>query len=112
AGPQTQDDTCSGSCTATCTGSACVGKNDKGDCIDAQGGISQLCCSGKTATPCFPPQGGGSITRSGSPGTNGQTKANAPTFRIPRTDSTLIITTPGPPGPGALLLPADVKVSP
>ena len=112
AGPQTQDDTCSGSCTATCTGSACVGTNDKGECIDAKGGISQLCCSDKTSTPCFPTKGGGSITRSGSPGTNGQTMVNATTFCIARTESTLINTTTGLPGPGALLLPADVKVSP
>jgi hypothetical protein len=113
AGPQTQDDNCgSGSCTATCTGSACVGTNDKGECIDAKGGIAQLCCSNNTATPCFPTRGGGTITRTGTPGTNGQTMVNATTFCIARTESTLINATTGLPGPGTLLLPAEVKVTP
>jgi len=113
AGPQTQDDNCAGgSCSATCTGNACVGKNAKGECIDAKGGIAQLCCSTNTTTPCFPTKGGGSITRTGTPGTNGQTMVNATTFCIARTQSTLINATTGLPGPGALLLPAEVKVTP
>jgi len=110
AGPQTQDDGCgSGSCTATCTGSACTGTNAAGQCIDAKGGISQLCCSTATSTPCFPTKGGGSIIRTGTPGT--QTLVNAATFCIARTNTSLINITTGLPGPGALLLPANVTVS-
>jgi hypothetical protein len=110
-GPQTQDDACgvAGACNAQCTGAACAAMNN-GQCVDAKGGISQLCCSNATATPCFPTRGGGSITRTGKPGTNGQTLVNATTFCIPRTDSTLINVTTGLPGPGALLLPANVTV--
>jgi len=63
---QTQDDGCNeGSCTATCTGAACAGTDAQGNCIDAKGGVSQLCCANATSTPCFPTKGGGSITRSG-----------------------------------------------
>jgi hypothetical protein len=112
AGPQTQDDNCgSGSCTAACTGSACVGTNDKGECIDPKGGISQLCCSNNTSTPCFPTKGGGSIVRTGAPATDGHTALFASTFCIPRTNATLINVTTGLPGPGALLLPAQVQVA-
>lgn len=112
AGPQTQDDNCGGgSCNAGCTGAACTGHNAKGECIDAKGGISQLCCSSNTTTPCFPTKGGGMITRTGSPGVDGQQMLSAATFCIAHTDSTLINTTTGLPGPGALLLPADVHVS-
>jgi hypothetical protein len=112
AGPQTSEDSCSGgSCTATCTGAACAGTDAQGNCIDAKGGISQLCCSSKTDTPCFPTKGGGSIVRTGKPGTDGQTLVNAALFCIAHTNSTLINVTTGLPGPGALLLPATVTVS-
>jgi hypothetical protein len=113
AGPQTQDDSCSGGqCNAGCTGAACNGTDAAGNCIDAKGGISQLCCSNNTATPCFPTRGGGSVTRTGHPGTNGATLLNAATFCIARTNSTLINITTGLPGPGALLLPSKVSVLP
>jgi hypothetical protein len=114
AGPQTQDDACgNGSCNSPCApgSAACVATNAKGECIDAKGGISQLCCSSSPSTPCFPTKGGGSITRTGSPGTDGQTLLDAATFCIARTNSTLINVTTGLPGPGALLLPAMVSVS-
>ena len=87
------------------------GLTPKGNCIDAKGGISQLCCSNTTTTPCFPTKGGGSIARTGYPGTDGQTLVNAATFCIAHTNSTLINMTTGLPGPGALLLPATVTVS-
>jgi hypothetical protein len=109
---QTQDDSCGpGACNATCTGSACVAMNN-GQCIDAKGGISQLCCSNNTATPCFPTRNGGSIRRTGHPGTDGQTLLSAALFCIPATESTLINVTTGLPGPGALLLPSQVSVRP
>jgi hypothetical protein len=108
---QSQDDSCgTGSCTATCTGAACAGTDAAGNCIDAKGGISQLCCSNNTTIPCFPTRGGGSITRTGHPGTDGQTLLTAATFCIAATDSTLINITTGLPGPGALLLPSNVTV--
>jgi hypothetical protein len=110
---QTQDDACGqGSCTATCTGSACAGTDAAGNCIDAKGGISQLCCSNSTATPCFPTRGGGSITRTGHPGTNGTLTVQATTFCIDATNSSVINVTTGLPGPGALLLPSQVSVRP
>jgi hypothetical protein len=110
---QTQDDSCSGgSCTAPCSGAACAGTDAQGNCIDAKGGISQLCCSTNTATPCFPTKGGGSITRTGHPGTDGNALLQATTFCIAATDSTLINITTGLPGPGALLLPSKVSVLP
>ena len=114
AGPQTQDDACgSGSCDAVCTGAACVGRDVNGDCVDAKGGVSQLCCSSDTSTPCFPTRGGGTISRTGSPGVNGQTLTFAATFCIARPPSSLLgNAATGLPGPGALLLPAQVQVLP
>jgi hypothetical protein len=110
---QTNDDGCNGgACNAGCTGAACVATDDAGNCVDAKGGLSQLCCASNTATPCFPTRGGGSITRVGHPGTNGQTLLSAATFCIAATDSTLINITTGLPGPGALLLPSLVSVRP
>jgi hypothetical protein len=108
---QTQDDTCGGgTCNSQCTGAACVGMN-AGQCIDAKGGISQLCCSNNTAIPCFPTRGG-TITRAGTPAAPGGTQVAAASFCIPATDSTLINVTTGLPGPGALLLPSQVSVRP
>src|SRR5262249_31664812 len=74
AGPQTSDDNCGGSaCNARCTGAACASTDAAGNCIDAKGGISQLCCASNTALPCFPTSvaskaaGLGSIIRTGKP---------------------------------------------
>jgi hypothetical protein len=112
-GLQAQDDGCGGdTCSATCTGAACVDHDDAGDCLDAKGGISQLCCAGFTDLPCFPTQDGGSLVRTGSPGTDSHVQVSAATFCIPRTASTLINLISGLPGPGALLLPNLVHVSP
>ena len=108
---ESQDDACgSGTCNAGCTGAACNGHDAAGNCIDAKGGISQLCCSSDTTKPCFPTKGGGSITRSGSPGLPGGRMLQATTFCIDATNSSVINATTGLPGPGALLLPADVVV--
>jgi hypothetical protein len=119
AGPQTSDDSCQGAaCNATCTGSACVSTDAQGRCIDAKGGISQLCCANNTSTPCFPTSaaskaaGGGSIVRTGSPVIPGNATGGvfAGTFCIARTNSSLINITTGLPGPGALLLPSVAVV--
>jgi hypothetical protein len=110
---QTTDDGCNGgACNATCTGAACAGTNAAGECVDAKGGISQLCCANATSTPCFPSKGGGSITRSGKPGTAGNIMVNAALFCIDATQSGIINITAGLPGPGALLLPVKVSVLP
>ena len=113
AGPQLQSDGCgSGTCTeGACTGLACVSGSGT-SCVAAQGGISQACCSSNTALPCFTSRSTGSITRTGTPGTPGQTEVFAATFCIARTNSALINTITGLPGPGALLLPGDVTVTP
>jgi len=112
AGPQTQDDACgSGTCATGCTGTACTGTDASGNCIDAKGGISQFCCSNNTATPCFATKTG-SITRTGTPGTDGQTLVSAATFCIAHTNSSVANAVTGLPGPGALLLPAKVSVLP
>jgi hypothetical protein len=113
AGPQTNDDNCgSGVCNAGCTGTACVSHDADGNCIDAKGGISQLCCSTNTSLPCFPTSaaskaaGLGSIVRTGKPMVPGGAQGTfAGTFCIAHRDSSLINSVTGLPGPGALLLP-------
>jgi hypothetical protein len=112
AGPQLQCG--SGTCVeGACTGLACV-SGSGASCIDAKGGISQACCSDSTATPCFTSRSTGSITRTGMPGTSGQTAVLAGTFCIPRSPISLHVTSAGMglPGPGALLLPVQVQVAP
>jgi len=111
--PQTQDDSCAGgTCTpGACTGQACV-SGSGANCVDIKGGISQACCSNSTSTPCFTTKNGGSITRTGTPATDGGTAVFATTFCIDATGSPAIDTTTGLPGPGALVLPAQVDVLP
>ncbi len=113
AGAQTSSDSCgSGTCTeGACTGTACI-SGSGATCVDAKGGLSQACCSNDTDTPCFLSRVTGSITRSGTPATSGNAGVYAATFCIARTDSALINTVTGLPGPGALLLPANVLVTP
>jgi hypothetical protein len=120
AGPQTQDDNCTGGvCNATpCTGTACATHDAAGNCIDAKGGISHYCCSNNTSLPCFPTSnaskaaGLGSIVRTGKPVVPGDAAGGvfAGTFCIAHTDSSLINSVTGLPGPGALLLPAVATV--
>lgn len=104
-----------GSCTATCTGNACVASTPDGQCIDAKGGVSQLCCSNNTQVACFP-SGPDGIVRSG--GTTVPLPA-WPDATYPKSgDATLVATfceaatgtaavdiATGLPGPGALILP-------
>ena len=112
AGPQTLDDSCAGTCIAECTGTACIARDAQDRCIDANGGISQLCCSDHSSTPCFPSRDDGTITLRGTPATDGGTAVFAATFCVPRPSSPLLATMTGLPGPGALLLPARVTVIP
>ena len=90
--------------------------NGQGECIDAKGGVSQLCCAGQTNMPCFPTAGGGQIQRTGKPGPplprwpdptypkNGDMTLAA-TFCEPITGTVLVDGVTGLPGPGALILP-------
>ena len=104
-----------GSCTATCTGNACVTTDAEGRCIDAKGGVSQACCSNNTQVSCFP-TGPDAIVRTG--GTTPPTPAwPDPTY--PKSgDATLVAAfcegqtgtaavdiSTGLPGPGTLVLP-------
>lgn len=112
---QTQNDNCGGSaCGAQCTGSACVnGPNPpNGVCIDAKGGISQLCCAGNTSLPCFPTGSGGAIERTGSPVVPGTPAGGvfAANFCIPAAGG-IVSAVAGLPGPGALLLPAVAELT-
>ncbi len=110
---QTQDDSCgAGTCSAGCTGAACVATTADGQCIDSKGGISQVCCSSDTTKPCFPTGEGGTIQRSGKRATDGQTGALAATFCIAPTQSATVNITSGLPGPGAMILPVQVSVLP
>ena len=105
-----------GTCNATCTGAACVSTTSGGQCVDTKGGLSQTCCSGNTALPCFPTANGGQIDRTGS------ATPSTPAFPDPTypktTDATLVATfceatsgssavdvVTGLPGPGAIVLP-------
>ena len=120
AGPQacgaSKDDACgAGTCGAQCTGSACVTTNADGDCVDAKGGVSQVCCSNATSTPCFP-TATGDVVRTGNasvpspawpdpsyPKSSESTLVS--TFCEPGTGSAVIDIVSGLPGPGALVLP-------
>jgi hypothetical protein len=113
------DDTCgAGSCSAECTGAACVTRTADGRCVDAKGGISQACCSTNTVRPCFPTADGGSIVRDGTAVPPAAASPDAPfpatgtvtlaaTFCEPSTGSLTLDTVAGLPGPGSLLLPMD-----
>ncbi len=102
---QNTPDSCpgGGACTAACTD--CASRGPNGECIDPKGGIAQVCCASDPRRSCFPTRSGGSIVRTGTPGTEKALFATA--FCIPATRASLINSTAGLPGPGALLLPAD-----
>ncbi len=117
-GVAVQDDNCQGTpCNATCAGTACATHDSQGRCIDAKGGISQVCCAGNPTTPCFPTAGGGQIIRTGTPDppapvwpdpTYPKTSTNGilvTTFCEGATTASTINATAGLPGPGALILP-------
>ncbi|TMA59987.1 MAG: hypothetical protein E6J75_02000 [Deltaproteobacteria bacterium] len=123
-GVPVQDNQCGGSfCNARCAARACISTSADGQCIDANGGVSELCCAGDTTKPCFPtafaPVGFmGSIERTGvaRPPTPGWPDPTYPksggatlvaTFCEPANTSGLTNTTAGLPGPGALTLPVE-----
>jgi hypothetical protein len=109
---------CAGSCDATCTGSACAMETPdpvtgEPACIDAKGGLSQVCCAGDTTIPCFATP----VERIGSaeppspawpiPAYPKQSRTVAvATFCEPASGSTTIDAIVGLPGPGAISLPA------
>ena len=111
---QVQQDNCQGSpCDATCTGQACVSYTPEGQCVDAKGGLSQVCCAGDTAMPCFPDP----LVRTGfaDPPAPVWPDLTYPkrstkgvlvtTFCVGATSRSTINTTDGLPGPGAIILP-------
>jgi hypothetical protein len=114
-----QDDGCNGgTCDAVCTGSACVATTPEGECLDANGGLAQLCCSNNTKLSCFPTRDGGSIVRTGMAGVaapawpeptypKSASATLVSTFCEPATGSTVVDIVTGLPGPGALLLPVE-----
>jgi hypothetical protein len=110
-GPQQGDDACGGgSCTARCTGPACVAVDAMGRCVDIKGGISQLCCSTGSTAPCFRTRAGGAIVRTGAPFDASPMGAFVATFCVPRTGASLINAVTGLPGPGALIVPVEAAV--
>jgi hypothetical protein len=122
---QPEDDRCgSGTCSARCSGAACIAEQPDPVapgatiCVDAKGGVSQLCCSNDATTPCFPSGGaGGQIERVGratpplpaSPGETYPKRAAAvvvDTFCLPATgDNSIDASVTGLPGPGAAITP-------
>jgi hypothetical protein len=87
-----------------------------GQCIDTKGGLSQTCCSGNTARPCFPTLNGGQIVRTGSatPPTPAFPDPTYPksgnvtlvaTFCEASSGSSAVDVVTGLPGPGAIVLP-------
>lgn len=110
-----QDDGCGGACGAACTGTACVSVTN-GQCADARGGASQVCCATASQRPCFPTASGVPIVRLGEaapptppfgdptyPKIGGVTLAG--TFCAPGSTSALVDAIVGLPGPGAVVLP-------
>jgi hypothetical protein len=98
-----------GTCTARCTGAACVAVDPLGRCVDEKGGISQLCCSSNPEFPCFP-TAEGAIVRTGAAFGSSPMGAFVATYCVPRTPAGLINNTAGLPGPGALILPVEASV--
>lgn len=120
-----RDDACgAGTCDAACTGGACVALVD-GECVDTKGGRSQACCSTDTTRSCFPTaSGAGAVVRTGRPfaaepgwpdpsypKTASAPAALAATFCEPATGDATVDMLTGLPGPGALLLPGQVRIT-
>jgi hypothetical protein len=101
-----------GACDTVCTGAACVGTTSSGECVDVKGGISQNCCTGNTASPCFPDP----IVRTG---TAAPPTPAFPDPTFPKTGNVTVVATfceassgsssvdvlTGLPAPGAIVLP-------
>jgi hypothetical protein len=115
-----KDDKCQengGTCTGECL---CASHDSLGNCLDAKGGVRQVCCSNDATRSCFPtgPGTAGKIERAGHPGVplpalpdatfpKAADLTQAAVFCEPATrDSNVINTLTGLPGPGALLLPS------
>jgi hypothetical protein len=108
---------CTATCNATCTGAACATQASDpatGDpiCIDAKGGVSQVCCAGATTIPCF----ASPLQRVGAaevpvppwpiPGYPKRSSMTAvATFCGPATGVATIDAVVGLPGPAAIALP-------
>jgi hypothetical protein len=108
---------CASTCDATCTGDACASETSDPAtgspiCIDAKGGVSQVCCADETIVPCFATP----VERTGSaeppmppwpgPAYPKQSKMTAVgTFCVPATGVATVDTLVGLPGPGATSLP-------
>lgn len=118
-----------GTCTAQCTGRGCVSQTTDPvtgapACVDAKGGISQLCCSSDTQRPCFPTRAGnpiGKIERLGKvdvpqppwPDPTYPKMAHPVTagvFCEPGTGTGSVDGLTGLPGPASLTLPSTVVV--
>jgi hypothetical protein len=133
-GVSAEDDNCGGSgCGAACQGDkACKDPNGVNPvdgsniCIDAKGGLSQLCCIGNPQVPCHPTApGGAGIVRTGKPVANAspapwpdpqypKTASGSvlvSTFCIPPTGTGTVDITTGLPGPGALIFNTDAVIS-
>jgi hypothetical protein len=122
-----------GTCTATCTGAACATQGfdfvtAQPACVDAKGGLSQLCCSSKTDNPCFPTGPGslGALSRAGRPMppqplwpdptyskttdcTPGNCAVMVATFCEPATGTGSVDGLAGLPGPAAVVLPVRTE---
>jgi hypothetical protein len=112
-----QDDGCgAGVCNAPCQGPACATMLG-GQCVDAKGGVSQLCCSSNQTIPCFPTRTG-AIERTGSaapPTPAGTTYPKTETATLVATfceassGSNVVDVSTGLPGPGAIILPSTLE---
>jgi hypothetical protein len=122
-----------GVCNATCTGNACATQSvdyvtGLPTCVDAKGGISQVCCSNKADNPCFPtgPSSVGVVSRTGHaiapqpqwpdpmyPKTTACTPGNclvqAGAYCVPATGTGSVDGLAGLPGPGAIVLPETTR---
>jgi hypothetical protein len=123
-------DSCgSGTCNAQCTGKACARQipdpiTGQPTCVDAKGGLSQLCCSNTPDKPCYPTKAGnpiGVIERTGKavPGVPPWPEPTYPktsesvivgTFCEPATGTGSVDGLTGLPGPGSLVLPQTAVV--
>lgn len=134
-GVPVQDDNCGGakcSVAPNCSGTACVSTvpnpSDPATqiCVDAKGGLAQLCCNNNAQVPCHPTfPGGPGIVRTGravaaatpSPwGDDAYPKtadgvALVSTFCIPPTGTGTVDITTGLPGPGALIFNTSSVIS-
>jgi hypothetical protein len=128
---QTTDDPCGGgTCTGPCSGDACVemvpDPTNPGSmiCKARKGGLSQVCCSNRPDTSCYPTRGGGTLSRTGLPSVP---EPDVPGEPFPASTSPILVSvfcegatgdfsidgaTAGLPAPGALIQPMTGKYLP